>query len=178
MRAESSAGNLIYQCNGQKCNQRKKGQFPLRGSKGVQPAVAVKLETNLRAFAQYHLGPVLQSLLSPSVRLTAPTADEKPLADQHLRAELSDSVYNLTLGPDLLPSAVEYESKAGLGSGLRILFGDYGKITGNEEPAKSGVPRYPRHTIIRLPDGEKHGIEVKLDKVELWRGFRAGDIGK
>jgi hypothetical protein len=178
MRAGSSAGNVNYLCSGQRCSERKKGHFPLLGSKSVQPAVAVTLETNLRAFAQYHLGPVLQSLVAPSVRLEATTASDKPEADQHLRAELSDSVYSLTLGPDLLPTVVEYESKMGLGSGLRILFGDYGNITGDEKPKSGSVLRYPRHTTIRLPDGEKHGIEVKLDKVEPWPAFKASDFSK
>jgi hypothetical protein len=178
MRAESSAGNVDYLCSGQRCSERKKGHFALRGSKGVQSAVAVTLEANLRAFAQYHLGPVLQSLLSPSVRLEATTANDKPEADQHLRAELSDTVYNLTLGPDLLPSVVEYESKMGLGSGLRILFSDYGNITGAEKAKDGSTLRYPRHTTIRLPDSEQHGIEVKLDKIELWPAFKASDFGK
>ncbi|MDR3718723.1 MAG: PEGA domain-containing protein [Bryobacteraceae bacterium] len=178
MRAESSAGDVNYVCSGQRCSERKKGHFLSRGAKGAPPAVAAALETNLRAFAQYHLGPILQSLLAPSARLTASTADDKPQADQHLRVELSDSVYDLRLGPDLLPAEVEYESKMGLGSGLRILFGGYGNVTGDEKPDHGGVPRYPRHTTIRLPDSEKHGIEVKLDKVEPWTAFKASDFGK
>jgi hypothetical protein len=178
MTATSSAGSLIYQCNGERCSEKKKGHFPLVSSKGIQPAAAEALEVNLRAFAQYHLGPILQRLLSRSMRPSAPTAEDKPEADQHLRAEFDDSVFNVTLGPDLLPTLLEYESKGDLGSGLKILFGDYVNIAGGEKPKNGGVLNYPKRTTIRLPDAEQNGPEVWLDYVELWSTFRAGDLGK
>jgi hypothetical protein len=177
MIADSPAGNLIYQCSGQRCGEVKKGHFPLRGTKAVQPVVAEGLETNLRAFNQYHLVPFLQALRSSSARLSALTAEAKTEADQHLQAEFSDSVYNVTLGPDLLPTGVEYESKGGLGSGRKILFGDYETITGGDKLKDGGVFRYPKRTTIRLSDAEQHGVEVKLDKVE-WSTFRASDFSK
>jgi hypothetical protein len=178
MTATSAVGNLIYQCNGQKCNERKKGRFSMRGSKSIPPGLAEGLQANLRAFAQYHLGPILQSLLSPSVRLAALKADAKPDADQHFRAELDDFVFDVALGPDLLPTVVKYESKGGLGSGRTISFGDYGNIAGAEKSKNGGTPRYPKRTTVRLPDADQHGIEVRLDKVELWATFRDSDFGK
>jgi hypothetical protein len=149
----------------------------LLGPKAIQPVVAEALETNLRDFNQYHLGPVLQTLLSPSARYQPPrlTPSPRPISNS---AELSDSVYNVTIGPDLLPTGVEYESKGGLGSGRKILFGDYGNITGGEKPKNGGVFRYPKRTTIRLLDAEQHGVEVRLDKVEWWSTFRASDFGK
>ena len=178
MTATSSAGSLIYQCNGERCSEKKKGRVPLVSSKGIQPAAAEALEVNLRAFAQYHLGPILQRLLSRSMRPSALTAEAKPEAEQHFRAEFDDSVFNVTLGPDLLPKLLEYESKGGLGSGLKIIFGDYVSIAGAEKTKDGGVPSYPKHTTIRLPDAEQHGLEVRLDNVERWSTFRTSDFGK
>ena len=178
MTATSSAGSLIYQCNGERCSEKKKGHFPLVSSKGIQPAAAEALEVNLRAFAQYHLGPILLRLLSRSMRPSALTAEDKPEAEQHLRAEFDDSVFNVTLGPDLLPNLLEYESKGGLGSGLKIIFGEYASIAGAEKPKNGGFLSYPKRTTIRLPDAEQHGLEVRLDNVERWSTFRVGDFGK
>ena len=174
----STDGSLVYECHGQQCNEVKKGHVPLLGSKTMQPAVAKVLEANLAALAQYQFGPVLQSLLSPDAQLSAPTAEDKPDGDQHLRVEFSDFVYDVTIHRDLLPAVVVYESGSGLGSGRTITFGDYVGITGGDKLKEGGVLRYPKRTTISLSDAEKHGIEVVLDKVELWTTFRASDFGK
>jgi hypothetical protein len=174
----SADGSLVYECHGQQCNEVKKGHVPLLGSKTMQPAVAKVLEANLAALAQYQLGPVLQSLLSPDALLSAPTAEDKPDRDQQLRAEFSDFVYDVTIDRDLRPAGVVYESKSGLGSGRKITFGEYVDLAGGDKLKDGGVLRYPKHTSISLADAEQHGIEVGLDKVELWTTFRASDFGK
>ena len=140
--------------------------------------MAEALEPNLRAFAENHLEPILQDLLLPDVKLSALTAEPESDHDQDLHAELHDRSYNLTLGPDLLPALVEYESKGGLGSGRKISFGDYSSVTGVEKANNGGTFRYPKRTMVRIPDADQHGLEVKLDKVERWLTFRAADFGK
>jgi len=91
------------------------------------------------------------------VRFTSLTADSNSKKDQRLRAEAQDSIYEIVIGNDLLPSLVEYESKGGLGSGLKVSYADYIKVNDF---------RYPKRTTIRLPDVTQQGIEIRLDQVK------------
>jgi len=154
MKITGTAGVLAFECNGERCAEKKKGRP--RGKLLVGP-LADELQTNLRAFSRYNLAAVLQTIGSPSVRFTSLTARSNPKKDQRLRAEAQDSIYEIVIGNDLLPSLVEYESKGGLGSGLKVSYADYIQV---------GDFRYPRRTTIRLPDVTQHGIEVRLDQVK------------
>jgi hypothetical protein len=166
MKVMGTAGVLAFECNGERCAEKRKGRP--RGKPLVGP-LADELQTNLRAFSRYNLASLLQTISSPSVRFASPTADAEAKKDQRLRAEAQDFVYEIAIGSDLLPSLVEYESKGGLGSGLRISYGDYIKV---------GDFRYPKRTTIRLPDTTQHGIEVRLDQVKPGSDLRADGSAK
>jgi hypothetical protein len=154
MKVTGTAGVLAFECNGERCAEKKKGRP--RGKPLAGP-LADELQTNLRAFSRYNLAAVLETIGSPSVRFTSLTADPEGKKDQRLRAEAQDSVYEIAIGSDFLPSLVEYESKGGLGSGLKVSYADYIKVRDFQ---------YPRRTTIRLPDVTQHGIEVRLDQVK------------
>jgi hypothetical protein len=158
MKVTSTAGVLAFECNGERCAEKKKGRP--RGKPLVGP-LADELQTNLRAFSRYNLAAVLEAIGSPSVRFTSLTAHSGGKKDQRLRAEAQDSIYEIVIGSDLLPSLVEYESKGGFGSGLKVSYADYIKVSDF---------RYPRRTTIRLPDVTQHGIEVRLDQVKPGSG--------
>jgi hypothetical protein len=162
MKVTGTAGVLTFECNGERCAEKKKGR--LSRGKQLGGPLADELRTNLRAFSRYNLASLLQTIGSPSVRCTSLTANPDGKKEQHLRAEAQDSVYDIAIGSDLLPSLVEYQSKGGLGSGLRVSYGDYIKV---------GDFRYPRRTTIRLPDATQHGIEVRLDQVKPGSDLRA-----
>jgi hypothetical protein len=166
MKVTGSSGELIYRCSGEKCEPKKKG-FPL-GRKQLLPAVAEELENNLRGLSHFDFVSVLEGLNSPHVRFTARTAEANSRADQHLRADGDDFACDLTIGPDGLPTLVEYASKAGLGSGVTISYGDYVKV---------GDYRYPKHTTIRIPDAAS-GLEVRLDHIDLGSNLHASDFPK
>jgi hypothetical protein len=157
MLVKNARGSLIYECAGEKCGEKKKGHFILgSGGKQLPQAMIEELEPNLRAFSEHNLTSVLESLAASAVQFQSTTGNVQGNPEQHLRAEARDRSYEVTLGSDLLPTAVAYESKAGLGSGLKITFGDYTELA---------TGWYPRRTTIRFPDAEQHGIEVRLDKV-------------
>jgi len=170
MKAESTTGVLVYQCQGEKCAEKKKGHFKfIGGGKQLKGPALEELQTNLRGFAQYSLADLLTLLASPSAQFDSLTADSDGKTEQLIRIETRDAIYKLTLGPDLLPSGIDYESKSGLGSGLKVLFGDYAKL---------GNARYPKRTTIRLPDAAQHGIEVRLDKVAPGSELKESDFAK
>jgi hypothetical protein len=154
MKVTGTAGVLAFECNGERCAEKKKGRP--RGKPLVGP-LSDKLQTNLRAFSRYNLAAVLEAIGSQSVRFTSLTADSNSKKDQRLRAEAQDSIYEIVIGNDLLPSLVEYESKGGLGSGLKVSYADYIKVNDF---------RYPKRTTIRLPDVTQQGIEIRLDQVK------------
>lgn len=156
MMVKNLSGSLVYQCIGEKCEERKQGiHFPLRGAKQLRGPIVEELETNLRAFLHYNLIAVIQTIRSSSVLVSSAT-DPDGTGTHHLHAEATDIIYDLALDPNKRPSAVTYESKAGLGSGVTITFGDYVELAGSW---------YPKRTSVRLSDAEQHGIEVRLDKV-------------
>jgi hypothetical protein len=156
MQVKNSAGGMVYQCIGLKCDEKKQAfRIPFTGKK-LRGPILDDLEVNLRAFAEHSLGPLLQTLREPSVQFSSANFAES--GERRLRAETSDGIYDIVLGADLLPSAASYENKAGLGSGLKMLFADYTDLSGGH---------YPRRTTIRLPDPAQHGVEVNLDKIGL-----------
>jgi len=166
MKVTGSSGELVYRCSGEKCEPKKKG-FPL-GRKQLLPGVAKELEDNLRGLSHYDFVSVLEALNSPHVRFTARTAEANSRTDQHLRADGDDFACDLTMSPDGLPTLVEYASKAGLGSGITISYGDYVKV---------GDYRYPKHTTIRTPDATR-GLEVRLDHIDLGSNLHTNDFPK
>ncbi len=171
MKAESAAGSIIYQCKGERCLERKKkGRLGfIGGGKQIKSPTLEELETNLRAFAQYNLADIMRTLASPSAQFDALTASSAPKADQDLRIEAADATYQVAIGPDLLPSSIEYQSKSGLGSGIKVLFADFTKI---------GDAQYPRHTTIRLPNSAQSGIEVRLDHLTQDSELHESDFAK
>jgi hypothetical protein len=167
MTATSAAGSLTYRCDAEGCSETK--------ARGLQPDVADKLKTNLGAFAKNHLGPLLQSLVSASAQPESPTADEKPLADQRL----SVSDYDVTLGPDFQPKGFRKP-------GRDVSFSDYraptvpppkGRVVQASPPWLDRV-RYPMLTTIHLSGADQRGVVFKLDKVEWWSTYRAGDLAR
>jgi hypothetical protein len=155
MAAKNASGSLMLQCAFEKCEEKKKGtRLSLNGKQLREPAAA-EIETNLRGFFQYNLAALLRNLKEPSIQASSLTADQTGAAEQHLTAEASDIVYDITLGTDMLPSVVTYSSKTGLG-GLTMTFGDYLEVSGGH---------YPKRTTIRLKEGSQDGIEVRLGKL-------------
>lgn len=153
--AKNTSGSLMLQCAFEKCEGKKKGlRLSVNGKQLREPAAA-EIETNLRGFFQYNLAALLRNLKEPTIQASSLTADQTGAAEQHLTAEASDIVYDITLGTDMLPSVVTYSSKTGLG-GLTMTFGDYLEVSGG---------RYPKRTTIRLKEGSQDGIEVRLGKL-------------
>lgn len=152
MRVKSSTGGMNFLCIGEKCESRHGLHLPLIGKK-LPPAVEQELESNLRVFAEHNLAALMDRLKEPSVAFSSITLAGAP--EQRMRAETSDLAYEVTTGADFLPTVVNYESKAGVGGGLKITFADYGELSGSH---------YPKRTTIRL-DKDGHGVEVRLDKI-------------
>ena len=155
MAAKNTSGSLMLQCASEKCEDKKKGLRLSLNGKQLRGPAAAEIETNLRGFFQYNLAALLRNLKESSIQVSSLTADETGAAEQHLTAEASDIVYDITIGADMLPSAVTYSSKTGLG-GLTMTFGDYMEVPGG---------RYPKRTAIRLKEGSQDGIEVRLGKL-------------
>jgi hypothetical protein len=168
-RLSASSGALVFQCSGEKCSERKKrGGLLTKGLKALPDAISENLQTNLRAFARYNLGTLLEEVKA-SRSLSAPSAYGPGIGEQHLRGEVRDLIYDVTLDADLLPSAVTIDNKAGLGSGIKLAFGGYMKI---------GALQYPKRTTIRLPDSSQHGIEIRLDKATPGGNLKPADFAK
>lgn len=166
MKVTNSEGALHFGCNGEKCGEMKKGFLILKGGTKLPAAVVSELEPNLRIFTHYDLISIWEALNSPSVRLTAHTADVHGKPELHLHAAGDDHVYELTIGPDALPTSVEDNPRSGLGA-VKVTYGDYVKVSDYQ---------YPKHTTIR-GSGES-GIEVRLDRVDLGSKLRPSDFPK
>ena len=167
MQVKGSAAGLLYGCNGEKCEEKKKGFLIFKGKK-LPEAVASDLEPNLRLFSRYDLISVLETLNSKGVRLTARTADTHGKTEQHLNADAPDFAYVLTIGTDSLPTSVEYKPRSGLGAAT-VTYGEYVKV---------GDYNYPKHTSVKLPGSAQLGIEVRLGSVELGSNLRVSDFPK
>ncbi len=160
MRAAATAGTFEFTCTGQTCSQAKSKLFArFKGAKAVPAAISEELQVDLLAYFRYNFVSVLQALLSSSIKFSINGPEGADNEEQHLFADSGDLTYDLTLGPDHRPTSVTYTSDTGLGSGLKITFGQY-------RPLSNGL-QYPMRTAIRLADASKHGIEIRLDKADL-----------
>ena len=170
MRVSNSMGSLDYMCNEHRCQQRKKGGFLGIGKGGSKlPSETVtELEVQLTQFWDYNLATILETFGSGKVKLKALTADKSAKSEQRLEAESRDTVYELVLGPDLVPISAEYKPRAGLGAAT-ITYGSYDKL---------GKGLYPKHTIIALKGSTESGIDVQLDQVDLGSDLRPSDFPK
>lgn len=168
MKVTGSAGGIFFLCNGERCEEKKKGFLFLKGGKQLPRAVADQLEPNLRLFSRYHLVSFLQTLDSNAVRLTGRSVDTDSKTERHVHAEAPDSSYDLTVGPDLLPNLIEYNPRNGLGA-VKVTYGEYVKVGGYY---------YPKHTSIGLPGSADSGIQVRLERVDLGSNLRASDFPK
>jgi len=160
MRVTSTAGTLEYTCTGQTCESGKgKSLFRLKGGKSLPAPVADELQIDLRAYSRFNYLGLLRSLMSPAIKFSGTEPDGAETGEQHLYADAGDLIYDIVMGSDLHPIAISYVSQAGLGSGLKITFGQY--------QALSNGLQYPMRTAVSLADSAKHGIEVRFDKVDL-----------
>jgi hypothetical protein len=160
MRVASPAGTLEYTCAGQTCESGKgKSFFRLKGAKSLPAPVSDELQIDLRAYSRFNYLGLLRSWMSPAIKFSAAEPDGTETGERHLYADAGDLIYDIAIGSDLHPIAISYVSQAGLGSGLKITFGQY--------QALSNGLQYPMRTAVSLADSEKHGIEVRFDKVEL-----------
>ncbi len=160
MRLASPAGALEYTCTGQTCESPKgKSFFRLKGAKAPPAPVSDELQIDLRAYSRFHYLGLLRSLMPPSIKFSASEPDGTETGERHLYADAGDLIYDIVMGSDLHPIAISYVSQAGLGSGLKITFGQY--------QALSNGLLYPMRTAVSLADSAKHGIEVRFDKVDL-----------
>lgn len=157
MRILRDSSGLLYQCAGETCGQKRKTYVPLLSSKQVSRTEGEELGAYLKLFARYNFTAVLKALAGSSVRFSALTANETSLQEQHLDAQGDDFAYHVTLGPDLLPVLVEYESKERSGSGTKISYDAYSKL---------GNAQYPKHTTIRLPGTDSLGLQVRLESLK------------
>ncbi len=160
MRVTSTAGTLEYTCTGQTCESGKgKSFFRLKGGKSLPAPVADELQIDLRAYSRFNYLGLLRSLMSPAIKFSGTEPDGTDTGEQHLFADAGDLIYDIVISSDLHPIAISYVSQAGLGSGLKITFGQY--------QALSNGLQYPMRTAVSLADSAKHGIEVRFDKVDL-----------
>lgn len=160
MRLASPSGALEYSCTGQTCESLKgKSFFRLKGGKSLPAPVSDELQIDLRAYSRFNYLGLLRSLMLPSIKFSATEPDGTEAGERHLYADAGDLIYDIVMGSDLHPIAISYVSQAGLGSGLKITFGQY--------QALSNGLQYPMRTAVSLADSAKHGIEVRFDKVEL-----------
>ena len=168
MKLGAAGASLVYLCKGEKCAEKKRGKL-LRGPKPPAEDIREALEANLRKFERYNLFSMLQLLTSSSVRLSAISAEAVGGKEQRLSAESDSYLCDVTLAADLHPGTMEYESKGGLGSRLKISYGHYTKV---------GAAQYPKWTAIRLPEPTQDGLEINLDHVELGSAIREEDFPK
>jgi hypothetical protein len=159
MRLASPAGALEYTCTGQTCESAKgKSFFRSKGAKLPAP-VSDELQIDLRAYSRFNYLGLLRSWMSPAIKFSATEPDGTDTGERHLYADAGDLIYDIVIGSDRHPIAISYVSQAGLGSGLKITFGQY-------QALPNGL-LYPMRTSVSLADAAKHGIEVRFDKVEL-----------
>ncbi len=169
MKLSKGGSDLIYQCNGERCAERRKSKIHLHSGKKLPEPVAAELESELQVVVRYHFAAFLGALTAAGIRISTPVDAGTPGQEQHLNAEGHDFVYHITVGPDLLPKMVEYESMGGLGSGLRVFYGSYSKL---------GDAQYPKRTTIRLSDKEQRGIEIRLDSLQAGSKLQPSDFPK
>ena len=118
---------------------------------------AKEMEKNISEFLSYQLAALMDHIQNGKMRLLANAAKPAGPEGLALRAEGDVESFNLTLGSDLAPTKVVYESASGLGSGLQVLYSDYRSL---------GQARYPMTMVVKFPDAAQHGMEIRLTKLE------------
>ena len=103
----------------------------------------------------YQLAALIDRIRAGSLRVLANAPRGSGGEAITLRAETAAEAYNITLGKDLVPSRIVYESAAGLGSGLQVLYSDYRAV---------GQGRYPATMAIRFPG--QQGIQLRMVTLE------------
>jgi len=166
MNVTGPAGGLVFGCNGEKCEEKKKGFLFIKRGKRLPEGVANDLEPNLRLVSRYDLLSVLETLNSKGISLMARTAYMPGKAQQRLRADGDDHVYEVNIGTDAWPISVEDTPKSGLGA-VKVTYGNYVKV---------GDCNYPKQTTIR--GAAQSGIEVRLNRIELGSKLRLSDFPK
>jgi hypothetical protein len=121
-------------------------------------AGAVEIENDLRLFIKYQLNALIASINGGKYRLLANVPPEIKPGGLTLRAETAADRYQVTAGDNFLPASVRFESAAGLGSGLQVLYADY---------LKSGNVQYPKQMVIKLPDAPQHGVEFQFSELTV-----------
>jgi hypothetical protein len=118
--------------------------------------VALEMEKLIRLFRDYQLAMLVNRIQAEKMELYSSSAAPDGSGQYDLRAVGEADTYRFTLGDDGAPVKVVYESKSGLGSGLEVVYADYGPL---------GKTVYPKTMAIRFADQAQHGIELRFDSV-------------
>jgi hypothetical protein len=166
MTATAASGTVLFRCRGEQCMEGKKRPgFFGKSLKPPPEAIAQSVQQNLRAFSRFNLAAILRDL-NAGAKFSAETNDPPGVRVQHLRAEARDTVYEITVDQDFLPSEIIVEPKSGLES-VKIIYGGYKRIDTSQFPCRTGVS---------LSDSAKNGIEVRLENINSRSGLTETDF--
>ncbi len=126
---------------------------------------AQEIETLFRLFRAYQL-PLLMERIA-GYKLLAERVLPVPGEDYYLLAEGGAEKITIALDRDSRPQFAKIETPSGLGSGEQILYSTY---------ARRGGGMVPLVTHIRLTDADQHGLEVRLDEVNVNQNFTDRDF--
>ncbi|MGH9558720.1 MAG: hypothetical protein ACRD30_05720, partial [Bryobacteraceae bacterium] len=132
-------------------NSKADGDKKLRGG-----PVAVEMEKLVRVYRDYQ--PALLVARLQKMNLLAPDGGAQASGAWRLHGTDTDGALDVYLSADFTPVRVVYSSPSGLGSGLEILYADYGAV---------GPAYYPKSMTIKYADQAQHGLEMHLDFVKI-----------
>jgi hypothetical protein len=118
--------------------------------------VAVEMEKLVRMYRDYQPAMVVERI--QKMKLSTPDAVIESSAQWHLQASNNDETLKITLNPDATLTHVVYESASGLGSGLEILYADWGTVD---------KVYYPKGFTVKFSDQPQHGLELHLQDVKF-----------
>ena len=124
--------------------------------------LATEIEGALRLFRDYQIAALIQRMKENQFSVS-----QRPDTAAAFVAENAADSFEFTIGPDSLPQSVRYTSRAGLGTGLTVLYADY---------AEQDKAKYPTQIVIKLPDAAQHGAEFRFQAVTLGARFTERDF--
>jgi len=130
----------------------------VRSNERLKGDQALELETAFRYLRDYQVAAFLSRLTAARFKMLANRVEPAPGEDFFLIAEGSAEKFTIGLDPAKRLQHVRLDTPSGLGSGLQVVYSDY---------AAKGKAVYPMVMQIKLPDAAQHGIDVRLESLEL-----------
>ncbi len=169
IKIERSSGAFVLLCRAEKCSPKSGGGKLGLGKRQVKGDEGDRLETTLRSFRRFQFANLVGLLRSNERKTFAEVPPDSSEAEKHLIVEFSDSTYKLTMNSRFLLTAVKFESKSGVGSGVEVTYADYVPLEKSQ---------YPKRTTIKLPGGKQNGIEVIFTDINPGSAIKEKDFPK